>query len=60
VLTNMLAVDNDSFVVMLSGNAFVDDIQKAMKAGAKGFVAKPFSRDKVLAYVEKCKAKRGK
>lgn len=52
VLAKILAFDPDAFVVMLSGNSYMEDVSKAMKAGAKGFVAKPFPKEKLLNYVD--------
>ena len=51
LLTEFTALDNEAFIVMLSGNSFQTDIVKAMRCGAKGFVGKPFSRAKLLQYV---------
>jgi len=39
---------------MLSGNADREHITKAMQAGAAGFVGKPFTRDKLNQYIERC------
>ncbi len=52
--------DPDAFIVMLSGNAFKDNIQKAIEYGAKGFVAKPFTKDKLITYMNKCSSFRSK
>jgi FixJ family two-component response regulator len=38
---------------MFSGNGDRDNIIKAMQLGAKGFVGKPFTKDKLIAYIEK-------
>lgn len=54
LLDKIIALDPDSYVVMLSGNADRDNIMQAMRRGAKGFVAKPFSRDKLFQYIERC------
>ena len=51
LLNEFLSLDRDAFVVMLSGNSFPNEIMKAMKTGAKGFIGKPFSRAKLLQYV---------
>lgn len=53
-LQEMLKVDDKAFVIMLSGNAFKDEIVKAMQSGAKGFVGKPFTPQKLIGYLEKC------
>ena len=53
LLTRILELDPDAFVVMLSGNADKENITKAIGAGAKGFVGKPFTKEKLLQYIEK-------
>ncbi len=51
LLGEFKSMDQDAFVVMLSGNSFQTDILKSMRMGAKGFIGKPFSRAKLLQYV---------
>jgi len=53
LLTRILELDPDAFVVMLSGNADKENITKAIGAGAKGFVGKPFTKEKLLQYIDK-------
>ncbi len=53
VLEKILKYDPQAFVIMLSGKGDKDNIMKAMKSGAKGFVGKPFTRDKLFQYIEK-------
>lgn len=54
LLEKIIALDPQAYVVMLSGNADRENIMQAMNKGAKGFVAKPFSRDKLFQYIERC------
>jgi len=54
LLEKIIALDPASYVIMLSGNADKENIVQAMAHGAKGFVAKPFSRDKLFKYIESC------
>jgi two-component system, chemotaxis family, chemotaxis protein CheY len=54
LLEKIVKMDSDSYVVMLSGNADRDNIMKAMTIGARGFVAKPFTREKLLQYIDRC------
>lgn len=54
ILRKIISFDPNAFVVMLSGNGDRMNIMKAMEAGAKGFVAKPFTKDKLLQYIQKC------
>lgn len=54
VLEQISRIDASNAVVMLSANSFRDEIVRAMKLGAKGFVAKPFTRAKLLHYIGQC------
>lgn len=54
LLEKIMTFDPEAYVVMLSGNADVANISQAMQRGAAGFVAKPFCRDKLLQYIERC------
>lgn len=54
LLERIIRIDPEAYVVMLSGNADRDNITQAMTKGAKGFVGKPFNREKLLQYVERC------
>ncbi len=54
LLEKILAIDPDAYVVMLSGNSDQANIMQAMSKGAKGFIAKPFTRDKLFQYIERC------
>lgn len=54
LLQKVLAIDPQAYVVMLSGNADQQNILRAMKAGAKGFIAKPFTREKLFQYIDRC------
>lgn len=53
LLERIIALDPHAYVVMLSGNADKDNITTAINKGAKGFVGKPFTKDKLLQYIEK-------
>lgn len=53
VLKKIFELDKQAYVVMLSGNGDRDNIVRAIELGAKGFVGKPFSKDKLFQYIEK-------
>ena len=53
VLKKVLSIDPDAYIIMLSGNGDKENIMGAIQNGAKGFVAKPFTKDKLFAYIEK-------
>jgi len=54
LLERIIEMDPQSYVVMLSANADMDNIRQAMTHGAKGFIAKPFTRDKLFQYIDRC------
>jgi two-component system chemotaxis response regulator CheY len=53
ILNKILEIDPDAYVIMLSGHSHQDNITRAMRIGAKGFIGKPFSREKIFSYIEK-------
>lgn len=57
LLEKIIALDPHAYIVMISGNCDEANIRHAMKAGAKGFVAKPFTREKLLQYIQRCPRK---
>jgi two-component system chemotaxis response regulator CheY len=52
VLHQIMASDPDAYVVMFSGNSYLDNITSALNAGASGFIAKPFKKDRLQHYIE--------
>lgn len=54
LLEKIMKIDPDAYVIMLSGNSDQNNIMQALKLGAKGFVAKPFTREKLTQYIERC------
>ena len=54
LLEKILTLDPDAYVIMLSGNCDKNNITQAMSKGAKGFIAKPFTKDKLFQYIDRC------
>lgn len=54
LLEKIIALDPDAYVIMLSGNCDRENILQAMSRGAKGFLAKPFTKEKLFQYVDQC------
>lgn len=54
LLEKIISMDPAAYVVMLSGNADRENVTQAMRLGAKGFIAKPFTKDKLMQYIERC------
>lgn len=55
VLKRIMEMDKDAFVVMLSANTYANDVKGAITNGAKGFIAKPFTKEKIMNYIKKYK-----
>jgi two-component system, chemotaxis family, chemotaxis protein CheY len=53
-IPELLARDPTAHIVVLSADAVVDNIEKALKLGAKGFIVKPFSRQTLLREFHRC------
>lgn len=60
VLDQILAIDQDAYVVMFSGNSYLDNVTKSLMHGARGFVAKPFRQEKMRHYITDCAVERRK
>ena len=54
LLARLLMIDPEAHIIMLSGNADQQNIVEAMRHGAKGFIAKPFTKEKLFQYIERC------
>ena len=52
VLDQIMLVDPDAFVVMFSSHDDSQSINKALTAGAKGFVSKPFKKETLKGYIQ--------
>lgn len=53
VLETIKKYDPNAYIIMLSGNSYAEQIKQAITLGAKGFVSKPFSRQKLIEYINK-------
>lgn len=53
VLEKLFKMDPNAYVVMFSGNGDRENVMKAVDLGAKGFVGKPFTQEKLLQYIQK-------
>lgn len=54
VLNRIFEIDPGAWAVMLSGKGNHENIMRAVAAGAKGFVGKPFRKDKLLQCIARC------
>ena len=53
VLAEMKTMDLNVFPVIVSGYSTVTNVQEAMQLGARGFVVKPYSTEKIQQILEK-------
>lgn len=53
VIDKILSMDKNTFIVMLSGHSQRSNIVDAVQRGAKGFIGKPFTKEKLFQYIEK-------
>ncbi len=53
VLRCIFKLDPNAYVIMFSGRKDKENIMRALRAGAQGFVGKPFTREKLFEYVGK-------
>jgi two-component system chemotaxis response regulator CheY len=51
--TTIRQLDADAYIIMVTANNYVEDVNRAKENGAKGFIAKPYSKQKILEGVEK-------
>jgi CheY-like chemotaxis protein len=47
VLSKIKTLDPKGCVVMISANSFPEDVKKAAERGASGFLAKPYTKQKL-------------
>jgi CheY-like chemotaxis protein len=59
-LTRIIDLDADAYVVMISGLSSQDNVLATYSNGAAGFLAKPFSREKLRNYIRDCPSLTGK
>lgn len=53
-LEAILAYDPHAYIIMLSSDSSPENVLWTTKHGAKGFLAKPFAKDKLVDYIKKC------
>lgn len=53
ILEALSQLDPNHYVIMFSGRRDKANLLKALRLGAQGFIGKPFSRDKLAAYIER-------
>ncbi len=54
LIPKILAADDKAHIIMLSADSSQDNVQVALKRGAKGFLTKPFELRRVLQIMQTC------
>jgi two-component system chemotaxis response regulator CheY len=54
ILQDILALDSNAYIIMLSADSSRENVSLALKQGAKGFLTKPFTKEKLQEYIRKC------
>lgn len=53
VLHEIVKHDPEAYIIMLSANSYKEDVLSAVGDGAKGFIVKPFTKEKLNEHIEK-------
>lgn len=51
-------IDPNAYIIMVTANKYEDDVQRAKQNGVKGFIPKPYKKEKILDAIEKFKKAR--
>ncbi len=54
ILENIYQIDPSAYVIMFSGRKDKENMLRALKLGASGFIGKPFTREKMQYYAQQC------
>lgn len=54
ILSEILDIDPDAFIIMSSSDAKKDNVINAVKRGAIGFLVKPIQKEKIESYLKQC------
>lgn len=52
LLNRIRRLDPKAFVIMFSGNGYLENVVRAFDGGARGFIAKPFAREQLYHYLD--------
>lgn len=58
ILDKIIEADSEAFIVMLTSHTEASYVQKAVRGGARGYLAKPFKRNRVEHYIKTCIARK--
>jgi two-component system chemotaxis response regulator CheY len=54
LLADVLSFDPNAHVIMFSADSSRENVERTLHLGAKGFMAKPFYKAKLLEYLREC------
>ncbi len=54
LLVRLMKIDPGAYVVMFSSQDTAQNVVETIQNGARGFISKPFSRNKLMEYVHAC------
>lgn len=54
VLRELFELDTDACIIMISADSSAENVRETRHKGAKTFLAKPFTRDRLLECIRKC------
>lgn len=54
ILVQIMNRDPGAYIVMFSSQDSIENITNTMEDGARGFIAKPFRKERLLQYIESC------
>lgn len=54
VMETLRAHDPDAYIVMFSGNDFLENISHCLHTGANGFIGKPLQEERLNHYLQEC------
>lgn len=54
ILRDLHFMDRSAYILMLSADSSRENVELSAKNGAKGFLAKPFTKEKLIELVHKC------
>lgn len=54
LLQQILAIDPRAYIIMLSADSSRENVEATASRGAKGFLTKPFTKEKLQGYLTKC------
>lgn len=54
LIDQLLRLDPTAYIIVMSADSTAENVQAALRAGAKGFLSKPIQRDRLMHYLNTC------